>query len=193
MRAAAANLKPGPPSFEELLARIDHALRHLDDRIELNRNPLTRLARVEALARARHASSVHPRALALRDVLDSTVEAVLSDLDGERGLREVREFLALYRSGATVTKASRTLGRSREHCSRTLKKKALVLVAEKFVQLAMQRRPLSFPVAISPSERDREDAGRLATGGRRYCSPHSPAAGLPSTSLNVGIPGCAVI
>lgn len=167
MRAGAANSKPGPPSFEELLARVDHALRHIDDRIELNRNPLTRLARVEALARSRYASSVHPRAVALRDMLDATVQAVLSELQGERGLREVREFLALYRSGATVTKASRTLGLSREHCSRTVKKKALILVAEKFVQLAMQRRPLSFPATTPPSESGRESAAaRLATGPR---------------------------
>ncbi len=167
MRADAASLKPGPPSFEELLARVDHALRHLDDRIELNRNPLTRLARVEVLARSRYASSVHPRAVALRDLLDATVQAVLSELDGERGLREVREFLALYRAGATVTKASSTLGMSREHCSRTVKKKALILVAEKFVQLAMQRGPLSFPATVPPSESAREGAAARVAAGRR--------------------------
>lgn len=166
-RAAPANPKPGPPSFDELLTRIDHALRHLDDRIELNRNPLTRLARVEALARSRYASSVHPRAVALRDLVGATVQAVLSELDGERGLREVREFLVLYQSGATVTRAGKALGLSREHCSRTLKKKALVLMAEKFVQLAMQRRPLSFPVPMPTSEGDREgSAGRLAAARR---------------------------
>lgn len=166
-RAAAANPKPGPPNFDELLARVDHALRHLDDRIELNRNPLTRLARVEALARSRYASSIHPRAVALRDLVETTVQAVLSELDGERGLREVREFLVLYHSGATVTRASRGLGRSGEHCSRKVKKKALVLVAEKFVQLAMQRRPLSFPATTPPSESAREGtAARLAAGRR---------------------------
>lgn len=166
-RAAAANPKPGPPSFEDLLARVDHALRHLDDRIELNRNPLTRLARVEDLARSRYASSIHPRAVALRCLLDATVQAVLSELDGERGLREVREFLALYKSGATVTGAGRALGRSREHCSRKVKKKALVLVAEKFVQLAMQRRPPSFPGAPPTSESDRDDGSTTVVAGRR--------------------------
>jgi hypothetical protein len=165
MRADAASPKPGPPSFEELLARVDHGLRHLDDRIELNRNPLTRLARVEAVARSHYASSIHPRAVALRDLLDATVQSVLSELQGERGLRAVREFLFLYKSGATVTEASKTLGLSREHCSRTVKKKALNLVAEKFVQLAMQRRPLSFPATMPPSESAPESAAaRLATG-----------------------------
>lgn len=167
-RADGAAPKPGPPSFEELLVRVDHGLRHLDDRIELNRNSLTRLARVEALARSHHASSIHPRAVALRDVLEATVNAVLSELQGERGLRAVREFLSLYRSGATVTKASKTLGMSREHCSRTVKKKALTLVAQKFMQLAMQRRPLSFPAALPMKETEEEDAsaaGRL-TGTR---------------------------
>jgi len=140
-RTAISNLKPGPPSFEDLLSRVDHALRHLDDRIELNRNPLTRVDRVGAVARSCYGSSVYPRAVALRDVIDASVQAVLSELEGDLGLREVREFLVLYRSGATVTTASRSLGVSREHCSRTVKKKALVLVAEKFIQLTTRRRP----------------------------------------------------
>jgi len=166
-RTATAPVKRGPPSFDELVIRVDHALRHIDDRIELNRNPLTRLTRVETLARTRYAACVHPQAVALRDMIDVAVRVVLGELQGEAGLRAVREFLALYRSGATVRQASKKLGLSREHCSRTVKKKAIALVAEKFMQLAMQRRPFPLPESL-PLPQIEQDVGsrRVATSRR---------------------------
>src|SRR5688572_11970363 len=88
--------KPGPPSALELEVRLGHALRHRDDRIELNRNPLTHLASVAALAEAEYAGRLHPRALALRELLDRAVEDVLAELEDEPALSRVRQFLVLY-------------------------------------------------------------------------------------------------
>jgi len=149
-------LKPGPPSFEELVVRVDHALRHLEDRIELNRNPLTRLTRVGTLAQRRYPGCVHPRAIALREIVRQAVGEVVAELDGEAGLAHVRAFLVLYASGSTVKGASRKLGLSREHCSRTIKKKALLLVAERFAHLAMQQRTLPLPATMPLSRVERE-------------------------------------
>jgi hypothetical protein len=148
--------KPGPPSFEELVVRVDHALRYLEDRIELNRNPLTRLTRVDTLAQRRYPGCVHPRAVALRQIVRQAVDEVVAEVDGEAGLEHVRTFLVLYASGSTVKGASRKLGLSREHCSRTIKKKALLLVAEKFARLAMQRRTLPLPATMPFSRAERE-------------------------------------
>lgn len=132
-------LKPGPPSYDDLIGRIDHALRFIDDRIELNRNPLTRLAIIDSMANARYSGRVHPRALALREIVKRVTSRVLADLEDEAELRMVRAFLDLYRSGATVSSVARRLGVSREHCSRSVKKRALLLLAEAFAQLALKR------------------------------------------------------
>jgi len=157
--AAGTAAKRGPLSFDDLLVRIDHGLRYLDDRIELNRNPLTRLSRVETLAQARYASCVHPEAVALHEMLDVSVRLVLSEIEGEARLWKVREFLSLYRGGSTIKQAGKQLGMSREYCSRVIKKRAVELVAEKFIQLAMQRHPL--PLFESP----RISQGRRKTAG----------------------------
>ncbi len=160
-------LKPGPPSFEELIPRVDDALRNLEDRIELNRNPLTRLARVETLAKRRYLGCVHPRAVALREIVRQAVDEVVADLDGEAGLEQVRSFLVLYASGSTVKGASKSLGLSREYCSRTIKKKALLLVAEKFAHLAMQRRRLQLPATMPFPRTEREDSRVKVTSSLR--------------------------
>jgi hypothetical protein len=125
--------------MQELALRIDHALRHLDDRIELNRNSLTRLPLVQDLAQARYQCCVHPCAVALREIIRRTVDETLTDLQDEMGLQKVRQFLQLYASGSSVKAASSHLGLSREHCSRVLKKQAVRIVAEKFAQLVRRK------------------------------------------------------
>lgn len=140
MRRAPAPLKPGPPSAADLLGRIDHAVRNLSDRIELNRNPLTRLAAVAALAASDYPGRLHPRALAMRQIVSEAVAAVLAELEGDDGLWRLRDFLGLYTSGSTVAAAARRLGLSREHCSRSVKRAAVLLVAEKFLQLTFEPR-----------------------------------------------------
>lgn len=138
-------LKPGPPSAADLFGRIDHALRHLGDRIELNRNPLTRLAAVSDLAAARYAGRLHPRALALREVVSKAVSDVSTELAHDEGLGRVREFLTLYASGSNVAAAAKLIGISREHCSRSVKHTAVLLVCERFVQLTLERRRAEAP------------------------------------------------
>jgi hypothetical protein len=132
--------KRGPISVEELALRIDHALRHIDDRIELNRNPLVRLPFIQDLAHARYSDCVHPCAVALRHVVRRAVDETLADLqEEERGMRRLRQFLHLYASGSSVKAASKQLGLSREHCSRVLKKQVVLFVAEKFSRLVRSK------------------------------------------------------
>src|SRR5713226_5147453 len=47
VNVAAKSGKRCPITVEDLAPRIDHALRNIDNRIELNRSPLLRLAAVE--------------------------------------------------------------------------------------------------------------------------------------------------
>jgi hypothetical protein len=131
--------KRGPISVDDLAVRIDHALRHIDDRIELNRNPLVRLPVIQDLARARYSNCVHPCAVALRHIVRLAVDETLADLQGEPSLRRLLQFLHLYASGSSVKSASEQLGLSREHCSRVLKKQVVLFVAEKFSHLVRSR------------------------------------------------------
>lgn len=136
LKAAAKSGKRGPITVEDLASRIDHALRNIDNRIELNHNPLLRLAAVERLADARFADCIHPGAVALRLILRQAVDETIREMEDDPALLRMRQFLELYASGASVTAASANLGLSREHCSRVLKKRAVRLVAEKFSRLA---------------------------------------------------------
>ena len=53
--------KKGSPYLDSLTIQIDHALRHIDDRIELNRTPLARLTCVQRLANERYQGHINPR------------------------------------------------------------------------------------------------------------------------------------
>ena len=140
VKVAAKSGKRGPITVEDLAPRIDHALRNIDNRIELNRSPLLRLAAVERLAEARFADCIHPGAVALRQILRQAVSETLREMEDDPALLRMRQFLELYAAGASVTAASEHLGLSREHCSRVLKRRAVRLVAEKFSRLAHCRR-----------------------------------------------------
>lgn len=96
---------------------------------------------------------LYPRALALRDLVSRALAEVLSELEGERALLPLRTFIVRYSSGGSVTSAARELGLSREHCSRSVKRRALLLLAERFAVIALERRrsaaegPLRLPKA----------------------------------------------
>lgn len=129
----------GPISIEEMALRICHALRHLDDRIELNRNPLTGLPVVQDLAQTQYAICIHPSAVALRRLVRRAVAETLADIEREPSLAKVKRFLELYASGSSIKAASMDIGLSREHCSRVLKKRAALLVAERFTRIIRKR------------------------------------------------------
>jgi hypothetical protein len=69
---------------DELAVKIDHAIRHINDRIELNRNSLTRLPSVQQLALDKYATSIHPCAVALRQIVRLAVAETLADPNTSR-------------------------------------------------------------------------------------------------------------
>jgi len=73
------------------------------------------------------------RGLALREVLGACVDRVLSDLGNEKALHRERDYLELLRDGLSCREASKRLGLSREHVSRTYRKRALQLLTEVFL------------------------------------------------------------
>lgn len=125
--------KRGRLAVEEWQLRARYVLRHLDDPIALQRSPLCRLASLERLAKARYPKSVVARGRALHDLLQDCLLEIETELDGHAGVAKLKSFISLTRQGSGITAASRSLGVSPEHTSRTFKRDLVVLLAEKLV------------------------------------------------------------
>jgi len=116
--------------------QIDHALRHIDDRIELNRNPLARITYVQMVAEERYRGHIHPRGLALRQLLIECIERLTGDLKDEPAQDRVCRYLIGRKDGLNCRQISNELGLSREYVSRTCRPKALALLAEEMRLIA---------------------------------------------------------
>jgi hypothetical protein len=67
-------------AFDIWVSRIGYALRHLEDRSKLNSSPLVGLAYVKRLAEEEYQGHILPRGLALRQLILSCVQDVVSDV-----------------------------------------------------------------------------------------------------------------
>lgn len=112
--------------------RVDHALKSIGDRSELNRSPLADIDFIGKLASQRYSGHLMPRGLALHDVLLACVNKISKELDHEPGLSHACNYLQLLVKGFSCKEISRQLGLSREHVSRVYRKKALALLIEEF-------------------------------------------------------------
>jgi CRP-like cAMP-binding protein len=120
-------------------SRVNYALRNLDDRSVLNRSPLARLTYVEKLARDRYSSHILPRGLALREVLEGCIEKVVDDLNGERRLSRICQYLVGLKQGLSCKQISSEMGLCREHVSRVYRSRALELVTIEFLSIVKRR------------------------------------------------------
>ena len=112
------------------IVNVSSALRNLDDRILLNRNPLARLKYVRNLANTKYKDKYHPSGLALRETLISCIDHVAKDMGNEPGLSRPCQYLLLARKGLNCTQISKEFSLSREHVSRVYRKQALELLAD---------------------------------------------------------------
>jgi len=122
----------GGPKSDARFFKVSHALRNLDDRIALNRNPLSRLAYVREVAEGHCKGSIYPRGLALREVIASCIDKIVTDLGDEPKFHKPCKYLALMKEGMTCRQISNELGISREHVSRVYRKRAIELLVEEF-------------------------------------------------------------
>lgn len=123
--------KRGRMSVDEWQARARYVLRHLDDPIALQRSPLSRLAKLDQLAKTKYPNGIVARGRALHDLARECLEEIEMELDGHAGVAKLKSFVALTRQGMGVTEASRTLGISPEYACRKLKRGSVELLAEK--------------------------------------------------------------
>ena len=113
--------------------RSGHGLRNLGDRTVLASSRLARLAYIEKLAVSTYYGHVLPRGLALHDTLLFCVEKASEELGSELGLVRVCRYLQLAAQGLSCQEISRQLGLSREHVSRSYRKKAIRLLTHQFL------------------------------------------------------------
>lgn len=126
-------VKRGRLAVEEWQLRARYVLRHLDDPIALQRSPLCRVAALERLAKEKYPNGIVARGRALHDLAQDCLQEIESELDGYAGVSKLKAFVALTRQGTGVTEASRSLGISPEHASRTFKRNLVELLAEKLI------------------------------------------------------------
>lgn len=134
-----AQKKRGRKSGQEEIRNVGSALKNLQEVEFLEQSSLGRLPAVRQLAETEYRQASFPTALALRRLLLQAVRDVMRELgEMQRYQREIK-FLQKYIAGESVAKISRGLGLSREHVSRTVRPRALGLVARVF--LARASRP----------------------------------------------------
>jgi len=113
--------------------RIDHALKSIGDRGELNLSPLAGIDYVGKLASEHYSGHLLPRGLALHDVLLACVDKISTEFSNEPALGRACNYLQLLVQGLSCREISKQLGLSREHVSRVYRKKALALLIEEFL------------------------------------------------------------
>ena len=122
-----------PEAFDICVSRLGYALRHIDDRSKLNGSPLAGLAYVKRLAEEEYRGHILPRGLALRQLILSCVEDVVSDVGKDGGLSRSCRYLRLRTAGFSCNQIGKEMGLSREHVSRFYRRKALELLTERFL------------------------------------------------------------
>ncbi|MFC1865149.1 hypothetical protein ACFLYB_00335 [Chloroflexota bacterium] len=127
-------VKRGRLAVEEWQVRARYALRHLDDPIALQRSPLCRLVALERLAKDKYPQGVVAKGRALSDLIQDCLREIEDELDGHAGVAKLKSFIYLTRKGNGVSRASRSIGISPEHASRTLKRNLVELLTEKLLQ-----------------------------------------------------------
>ncbi len=123
----------GRYSIENRRLQVRFALRYINDPIALQRSPLCRLSTIEKRALAEYPDGVVSRGRALRDLINECLSEIEQELDGLSGVAKLKLFTSHTREGKGLTQASHSIGVSREHASRTFKRKLIELLTDKML------------------------------------------------------------
>jgi CRP-like cAMP-binding protein len=128
-------VKPHGQSYGKLLFNVAYCLRHLNDRIMLNRSQLAKLTYVRKLAKEYYLEHVLPRGLALHELLGYCIKKLTEELGSDPVLDRHCKYLSLVQKGLSQKQISKELGLSREHVSRVYRPKAIELLAEELLHV----------------------------------------------------------
>jgi len=131
--------RPGRPSVDDYSKRVAEVLRRTPFELE-ECTPLAQLPGVQRLAK-QQVKGMMPIGIAIRTLLDRAASDVeeLALTSGDRASQRVAAFLRLwYRERQTVVRVAAALGLSRTYVAHEVQKRAVALVARRFLELAWQ-------------------------------------------------------
>ncbi len=118
--------------------RVRYILRHLDDPIMLQRSPVAKSTFVEKRVKDCYANRLVAHGRALHDLMIEWLEEVESSVDGSDRLKHFHDFVVFTRNGMGTMEASRKLGLSSGHVSRTYKRMLVELLIERIMGTPQQ-------------------------------------------------------
>ena len=130
--------RPGRKGRHEREERVRYILRHLDDPIMLQRSPVARSAVVEKRASDCCPNQLVARGRALHDLMMEWLGEVESSVEGSASLKQFHDFVVFTRKGMGTMEASRRLGMSAGHVSRTYKRLLVELLMERIMGTPQQ-------------------------------------------------------
>jgi DNA-binding transcriptional regulator LsrR (DeoR family) len=129
--------RPGRPSLDDYSKRVTEVLRRTPFELE-ECAVLAQLPGVQRLAKLRVEGMV-PIGTAIHTLIERAVSDVeeLAVASGDRTSKRVATFLQLwFRERQTVVQVAGALGLSRTHVAREVQRRAVALVARRFLELA---------------------------------------------------------
>lgn len=87
------------------------------------------------LAQKHYLNHVLPRGLALQELLKFCIKSVTDELGNDPVLSRHCQYLLLVKQGLSQKQISNQLGLSREHISRTYRRKSVELLAEELLSV----------------------------------------------------------
>jgi len=128
-------VKAQQQGFNKLVDNVAYCLRHLDDRIMLNRSPLAKRTYMRKLAKKYYVKHVLPCGFALQELLGYCIKKLTEELGNDPILGRHCKYLSLVQKGLSQKQISKELGLSREHVSRVYRPKATELLAEELLHV----------------------------------------------------------
>jgi hypothetical protein len=108
------------------------ALHHILDRDELSRNPLAQLPIIDYLVDRYYKDHIFPRGIALHSLFSACINKIYTELKDDPKNSRVGIYLKRRLEGLSCNKVSQDLELTREHVSRTVRIKAIRILAEVF-------------------------------------------------------------
>ena len=131
---ASSNSNEGSVFISKWETPLGDVLRHLNDLFYLQGTCFARLSTIKKLAQEKYPGKYSPESRVLVDIIRDCVVKISAEFGNDPKYSRDAKYLELIVKGVSCRVASETLGLSREHTSRHVRREALRLLVHQFVQ-----------------------------------------------------------